>query len=205
MAKKRRKAISFKNFIRRILVLSKLAIRKAKRISFVGFEGVSIYDVVSFFLNGIVKGRITTRASAVSFDFFIALFPTIIFVFTLIPYIPVENFQEQLLLLVEGILPHTAYKLVEDTLVEVVTQRSWGLLSFGFIAAVFFAHNGTSSLIDAFNATYHSFETRKFLNQHLVALSLTFILPTLVVTAVILILFGETGLDYLVKKEILRM
>jgi membrane protein len=194
-----------KRLVRKIVVISKLAIRKAKRITFIGFDGVPIFDVVTFFFKGIVNGSITTRASAVAFDFFIALFPTIIFVFTLIPYIPVENFQQQLLDLIAGILPNTAFTLVESTLVEVVTQRSWGLLSFGFIAAVFFAHNGTSSLIDAFNATYHTIETRKFVNKHLVAFLLTFLLPTLVVTAVILILFGQTGLGYLVEKEILKL
>lgn len=205
MVKRNRNVSWINRLIRRILIDSKLALRKAKRISFIGFNGVPIFDVVSFFLKGLVKGSITNRASAVSFDFFIALFPTIIFVFTLIPYIPVENFQGRLLDLIQGILPKTAFDLVESTLVEVVTQRSWGLLSFGFLAAIFFAHNGTSSLIDAFNATYHTIETRKFLNQHLVALLLTFLLPTLVITAVLLIIFGQFGLEFLVEKEILMM
>lgn len=191
--------------IRRLSIYIKLAIRKAKRISFIGFDGAPIYDVVVFFARGLVKGSITTRASAVSFDFFVAIFPTIIFVFTLIPYIPVANFQEQLLELIEGILPITAFSLVESTLVEVVTMRSWGLLSFGFIAAVFFAHNGVNSLIDAFNATYHTIETRRFLNQHLIALTLTFLLPLLLTLGVMLVLFGQYSLNFLVQKEVLQL
>jgi membrane protein len=183
----------------------KLAIRLAKRVSFFGFEGVPIYDVIRFFIRGLLKGSITTRASAVAFDFFIALFPMIIFVFTLIPFIPVQNFQEQLLELVQGILPQTAFELLESTLVEVVTQRSFGLLSFGFVTAIFFAHNGMSSLIDAFNATYHTFETRKFLNQHLIALLLTIILPTLLTLSVLLLLFGKFGLDFLVETGVFKL
>lgn len=204
-AKLDRKANRQNRLIKRILILSKLALRKAKRISMVGFDRVPIFDVVSFFLKGLVKGSITTRASAISFDFFIALFPTIIFVFTLIPYIPVENFQGRLLELVQEILPQTAFNLIESTLVEVVTQRSWGLLSFGFLAAIFFAHNGTSSLIDAFNATYHTIETRNFINKHLIAFLLIFLLPTVLITAVLLIIFGQFGLEYLVEKQILKM
>lgn len=191
--------------LRRLKTNAKLAVRKAKRISFIGFEGVPIFDVVSFFIKGLLKGSITTRASAVAFDFFVALFPTIIFFFTLIPYIPIENFQEQLLDLVEGILPITAFELLESTLIEVVTLRSWGLLSFGFIAAVYFAHNGMSSLIDAFNATYHSFGKRSFINQHLIALMLTFLLPFLLTISVVLVLFGQMTLDFLVEFQVLKL
>ncbi len=194
-----------KGFIRKLKYITWRIIRKAKQVSFIGFEGVPVYNVVSFFARGLVKGSITTRASAISFDFFIALFPTIIFVFTLIPFIPVDNFQEQLLGLLQGIIPDTAYKLVESTLVEVVTRRSFGLLSFGFIAALFFAHNGMNSLIVSFNGSYHTIETRGFVNQHLVAFLLTIILPSLIMIAVLLLLFGQFGLNFLVKKEILRL
>ncbi len=191
--------------VRWFTLLFKLAVRKAKRVSFFGFKGMPIYEVLRFFFKGIINGNITTRASAVAFDFFIAIFPTIIFAFTLLPYIPVDNFQEQLLDLIEGIIPNTAYQLVESTLVDVVSQKNWGLLSFGFIAAVFFAHNGMSALIDAFNATFHTVETRKFLNQHLIALFLTFLLPSLVAIAVLLLVFGQFGLGVLVEKDILQL
>ena len=192
-------------FTRQLKYLALRLVRKAKQVSFIGFDGVPVYNVVRFFVKGLIKGSITTRASAIAFDFFIAIFPTIIFVFTLIPYIPVENFQEQLLGLLEGIIPDTAYRLVESTLIEVVTQRSFGLLSFGFIAAIFFAHNGMNSLIVSFNGTYHTIETRGFVNQHLVAFMLTIILPTLILLAVALLLFGQFGLNFLVEKEILQL
>ncbi|MDD2277765.1 MAG: YihY/virulence factor BrkB family protein [Bacteroidales bacterium] len=192
-------------FTRKLKYIVWRVIRKAKQVSFIGFEGVPVYNVVRFFSRGLINGSITTRASAISFDFFIALFPTIIFVFTLIPFIPVDNFQEQLLALLQGIIPDTAYKLVESTLVEVVTQRSFGLLSFGFIAAIFFAHNGMNSLIVSFNGSYHTKETQGFVNQHLVAFLLTIILPSLIMIAVLLLLFGQFGLNFLVEKEILRL
>lgn len=190
---------------RRFTIYVKLAVRKAKRISFIGFDGVPIYDVVVFFGRGLIRGSITTRASAVAFDFFVAIFPSIIFLFTLIPLIPVDNFQQQLLDLVEQLLPITTFSLVESTLTEVVTQRSWGLLSFGFVAALFFAHNGVSSLIDAFNATHHTIETRGFVNQHIIAFLLTFLLPLLLTIGVMLVLFGQISLDFLVQKEILKL
>lgn len=193
-----------KRFIRKLKYVAWRLIRKAKQASFIGFEGVSVYNVVRFFIKGLLKGSITTRASAVAFDFFVALFPTIIFVFTLIPYIPVENFQAQLLELLEGIMPSTAYGLVESTLIGVITQRSLGLLSFGFIAALFFAHNGMNSLIVSFNATSHTIYRRGFINQHLVAFLLTLIIPFLIMIAVLLLLFGKFGLNFLVERGTLQ-
>jgi len=168
----------------------------AKKMSFPGFHGVSLYEVLRFFFKGIYNGAITTRASAVAFNFFLAVVPTLIFLFTLIPYIPVKDFQYQLLSLIKGIMPVYAYQTVESTLIEVLTMKSSGLLSFGVLAAIFFSHNGISSLIDAFNATYHTIETRSYFAQHLIALILTILLPILVMIGVALIFFGQMFLNW---------
>jgi len=64
-------------------------IRWSKMISFPGLDKVPVYDVMLFFYHGLTKGSLTTRASAVAFNFYLALFPAIIFMFTLIPYISV--------------------------------------------------------------------------------------------------------------------
>ncbi|HUW04756.1 MAG TPA: YhjD/YihY/BrkB family envelope integrity protein, partial [Williamwhitmania sp.] len=144
----------------------KVVTEKAKEFSIPGFGGIPLYDVVVFFFRGIVKGALTTRASAIAFSFFLAIFPSIIFLFTLIPYIPITNFQAQLLELLKGIIPSNAFSAIESTLVEVVTLKSGGLLSFGFIAALFFSTNGVNSLIGAFNATYHAIETRNIYSQY---------------------------------------
>ena len=62
-----------------------------------GFKGLSIYDVTIFFWKGLMEGAITTRASSLAFNFFLAFFPAVIFLFTLIPYIPIDGFQETLM------------------------------------------------------------------------------------------------------------
>ncbi|MEK6616427.1 MAG: ribonuclease BN, partial [Bacteroidota bacterium] len=69
-------------------------INLSKKIILPGFQKLPLYDVAIFFFRGMQKGALPMRASAVSFSFFLAMFPSIIFVFTLIPYIPIENFQE---------------------------------------------------------------------------------------------------------------
>jgi len=176
-----------------------IAIKKAKTFTIPGFHDVPIYYVIKFFFKGIVNGAITTRASAVAFSFYLAIVPTLIFLFTLIPYIPVKDFQVQLLSLIKGIMPDYAFRTVQSTLTEVLTMKSGGLLSFGFFAALFFSHNGISALIDAFNATYHTIETRKYIEQHLIALVLTLLLPVLVMIGIVLIFFGQEALNWAIR------
>lgn len=195
----------FSNHKRGFKVRYNFAIKKAKTFSIMGFHGVPLYYVVKFFFKGIINGAITTRASAVAFSFYLAVVPSLIFLFTLIPYIPVQDFQVQLLSLLKGIMPEYAFHTVETTLTEVLTMKSGGLLSFGFFAALFFSHNGVSSLIDAFNATYHTIETRKFFEQHLIALVLTLLLPVLLMIGVVLIFFGQNALNWAIKMGWMQM
>ena len=99
----------------------------------------------------------------------------IIFVFTLIPYIPINNFQEQLLDFVELILPNNAYLAVESTLLDIVKNQNSGLLSVGFLLATFFSTNGMSTLMLAFNKASLVTESRSWGKQRLVAIALTLV------------------------------
>jgi membrane protein len=159
---------------------------------------------VKFFSEGIRNGALTTRASSVAFNFVLALFPGIIFVFTLIPYIPIENFQTELLMLFENILPKNAFHFLESTLVDLVMRKNWGLLSFGALASLFFSMNGIHALIDGFNSSHHYVETRSWLMQRLISIALVFILATLVTSATLLIISSRSVLNMLVEQNILE-
>jgi len=168
------------------------------------FDGEPLYDVATFFWKGIVDGAISTRASAIAFSFFLAMFPAIIFVFTLIPYIPIDNFQQQLLILLQSILPQAAFAAIQGTIEDIVTQPRGGLLSFGFLAAFIFATNGIVSVISAFNGTIHAIETRSWINQYLVALVLAVILTLLMTLSITLITVGQAILKFLVKEGLMQ-
>ena len=178
---------------------------KAKEVTLPGFDRMPIYDVGVFFVNGIKKGSLTTRASSIAFNLFLAVFPAIIFFFTLIPYIPVENFQAELLKLLQNILPENAYLSIKGTLEDIITHQRGGLLSIGFIAVLYFSTNGINAMIGAFNATYHSFETRSWLAQRLISTYLVLILTFLIATAIVLIVFSETAIQYLVEFGIMKV
>lgn len=178
-------------------------IRKLKELVLPGFDGIPIYNVLEFFFKGIVNGNLTTRASAISFNMFLALFPALIFLFTLIPFIPIENFQEVLLGLLHDVLPHKAWEAVDSTVTDIVTRPRGGLLSVGFVLALFFATSGIDSMISAFNSTYHTIESRGILMQRWVAIVLVVLLALLLIIAIATITIGTAFLTYLDGHDII--
>lgn len=184
--------------------LVQVPIAISKRVFIPGFDGLPIYDVIRFFVTGILKNSLTTRASSLAFRFFLALFPSIIFLFALIPYIPIDNFQEQLLEVIKNILPKNAYELSSSTISELITNKSNSLLSFGFLFAFYLASNGVNSMIIAFNDSYHSSKKGSFIKTRLRSLLILIILTTLMIAAIGLIVFSEVTLDFLMAKGYLN-
>lgn len=174
-------------------------IRFLKRIVLPGFDGVSMYEILSFFFKGIYEGSLNMRASAVAFNFFLALFPSIIFLFTIIPYIPIDGFHEMLFATLQDILPVSTYETVKTTAEDIILQPRGGLLSLGFVLALFFSTSGINSLIEAFNQTYHSIEVRSFFKQQFISLVLVLILSSMVIIGIGLLISGDTLIRYIVE------
>lgn len=177
------------------------AIKRLKKLVLPGFDGIPIYNVLDFFLKGLINGNLTTRASAISFSMFLALFPAIIFIFTLIPFIPIENFQNVLLELIHDVTPNKAWEAVEVTVTDIVKRPRSGLLSIGFVLALFFATNGINSMIDAFNASYHTMEFRGIFMQRWVAIILVFVLAVLLIIAIATISLGAAIFNFLLENN----
>ncbi len=182
MAKNRYSRV--KRFILKLMI-------RARKVSFPGFDDIPLYDVLVFFYRSIVDGAITTRASAIAFSFFLAFFPGIIFLFTLIPYIPIDNFQNELFLLIQNFLPQNTFVVVDETIKDILTHQRGDLLSFGFLMALVFSTNGLASMMSAFDASLHSYENRNWYGQRLVAVLLLFILSVLLTVAIGLFTFGQ--------------
>ena len=111
----------------------------AKKIKPIGFAELSMYDVITFFWKGLMQGAITTRASSLAFNFFLAFFPSIIVFFTLIPYIPIDGLQETLMELLSAVLPPSTNKITFQALNDIINNPKGGLLSVGFILALYFS------------------------------------------------------------------
>ena len=171
--------------------------RVTKKIVLPGFDGIPLYEVGDFFIKGLMRGSVSIRAGAFSYNFFMALFPAIIFLFTIIPYIPIAGFQDQLLQLMQDFFPKATYAAVEDTVFDIIKRPRGGLLSLGFVLALYFSTNGIHSLMIAFNQTFHSFETRTWIRVRITSIILVFILSFLLFIAIVLIMVGPIAIDFI--------
>ncbi len=163
----------------------------AKTITLPGFQGISLHNIVAFFFKEIARDTISIRASSISFSFLLAIFPTVIFLFTLIPYIPIEDLELKMLTFLENVLPDNAYELLHSTIQDIIMIPRGGLLSLGFVLGLYFAITGMSAVMDSFDKTYRSFRKRAFFVQRLVALEVILLLSLLLIVSVILIIAGN--------------
>jgi len=169
-----------------------------------GFQKVPAYDVLNGFFTSLGSSRISMRAAAVSFNFFLAVFPSVIFLFTLTAYLPIDDFDLMLLNALKEVLPEFSYLAVENTIHDIISIQRGGLLSVGFLIAVFYATNGITSLILSFNAVAVVKETRPLWKIRLSALLLTFIVAILLISAITMMVLTNVGLNYLIEKGIIN-
>lgn len=184
--------------------ISERITERLKRLVLPGFDRVPIYDVILFFVRGFKKGALVTRASSIAFNMLLALFPSTFFLFTLIPFIPIPNFQSELIRLFENILPENAYLFLESTIIDVVTRKSGGFLVIMFFASAIMSTNGIHALIHAFVVSDHQFETRSWVAQRRVSFSLLIIIVFMIALSAILLIFGRITVQKLVDISVLE-
>lgn len=176
----------------------RLFIKWTKACVLPGFSPLPLYTVATFFFKEIGKETLVNKASSLAYNFMLAIFPAIIFLFTLIPYIPKSiGFQKTLMDLLALVLPNNAYLAFETTINEIVNIQNGSLLSVGFILSIFFSTNGVHKLMVAFNKSSLIVETRTWLKQRLVAMVLTLIIAVSVIVCIAAMAIGEILLTYL--------
>ena len=178
--------MKLKDRIKRLFIV-KIIIDFGKRLKFPGISEISLYDVIHMFFEGLNKGAIPMRASSISFNLFLGIFPALIFFFTLIPYIPIHGMQKELLDIVKSIIPTKTYESVSTTIEDIIRRPRGGLLSFGFIFALYVSSNGVKAMIDGFNQSYHKEETRTAFKTRIVAVLLVIIISFLLLLGLLLI------------------
>ena len=177
---------------------------KIRKLVLPGFEGIPISHVIKFVIKGFTKGVLVTRASSIAFNLLMALLPASIFLFTLIPFIPIPNFQQELIRLFESILPANAFKFLETTIVDIITVKSGSLLLIMFVATVIFSTNGIHAVIHAFVVSAHTFKTRSWLNQRKVSVVLLLLVVMMISIAGFLVIFGKIAVNHLVDLHIIE-
>ncbi len=177
---------------------------KLKNLVLPGFKGIPISNVIKFVIKGFSKGVLVTRASSIAFNMLLALLPASVFLFTLIPYIPIHNFQLELIRLFENILPSNAFAFMQTTIIDIVTHKSGGWLIIMFIATIIFSTNGIHAVIHAFVVSAHTFKTRSWIDQRKISIILLVIVVILISTAVALLVLGKIAVNRLVLLHIIK-
>ncbi|RRQ48250.1 YihY/virulence factor BrkB family protein [Maribacter algicola] len=182
--------------LEKIPIINKV-VRLLKTIKLPGLEGLSLYDLLEMYINGIVQGALSSRASAISFSLFMALFPLLIFMVTLVPFlvdyisIQNENFELQFQLFLESFLPNATGDYFGDVFRQIKDQKRGGLLSSAFLLSIFLVANGVNSIFGGFETSYHIELKRNFFRQYLYALMVGLILAILIIVGFVAYIYFE--------------
>lgn len=176
-------------------------IDKSKKIVLPGFDGVPLYDVIAFFIEEVRKEGLNERASAIAFNFIMAIPPTCLFLFSLIPHLPFirkMTIQKQLTQMIKDIIPAKEHNTnIIRFVVSFFEESRIGLLSFGFLLLIFFASNGMMGLMYSFNKDYIGFSRRSALKTRWIAIKLIVIIMGLLLGCLILLIMQGVVIDWM--------
>jgi membrane protein len=189
--------------IEKIPILRDL-VRFLKRVKLQWLEGLSLYDLLELYVIGIAEGALSNRAGSIAFSFFMALFPFALFIFNLIPYIPIEGFQQDFLKFVsEGVPPNTYYA-IENIVDDILHNSNSGLLSSGFLLSILLMANGLNAILGGFENSRHILVKRGFFHQYFVAVGMSIILSFLLILTVATIVVFEVFIQKFTVHSVLN-
>lgn len=165
---------------------------------------MSLYHVLKILWKKIITFDIDQRAASVSYSFLLAVFPGVIFLFTLIPFVPIENLDVLIMNFLRDAMPQGIYENTSNTIQDIVSRRRSDVLSFGFFFTVFAATNGMMALMRAFNMALQVREKRSYLKARLIALFLTLLLIVVLISAILVLIVGTIIIDFLFSKGLLN-
>ena len=173
----------------------KFLLKRSEDVILPGFNGLCLYDVLKFFVRHVGQNNLRDRASAIAFNFIMALPATAIFLFTLIPYFPVaRNMQDELFKFIEEVMPNTESRsLIMTTMLDLFNKPKTGLLSIGFILALFYSSNAMFGIVRTFDAALPNKRKINMFRKRLRAIKLTIVLILLII-ATILLSIGQGNL-----------
>jgi membrane protein len=163
--------------------------KRSRKLSLPGLDGISLYQIFSFFISQVKKVGLIDRARSIAFSFLIAIPAAAIFICTLIPYMPVhKKIMTQLLLLTKDITPNqNTYLLVSQFLEDFLSKPRVGLLSFGFVLALFYSSNAMMGIMRSFNKSLVYNAHRNPLAARWMAIKLTTLILCMVMGSVIIL------------------
>ncbi len=173
----------------------------SKKTNVPGLKGVSLYKIFTFIINSIKKGNLNTKSAAISFDFFIAIFPAIIFFLTLIPFIPIHDFQDRLFYKLSIILPENIFSLLEFAFDDLVHFKYHALLSIGFMLSIYYASKSINTVLTVFNDSHQVKLKLNPVKQRVLSLILFAKIMLLLILSISISFFSESIVSLLHLNE----
>jgi len=175
------------------------AVGLCRKIVLPGFSGLSLFDLLEIYATGIIKGTFSSRASAIAYSFFVAIFPFLLLMLNLISFIKVSGFKERFLGFIEEMLPPQTQDFFYPIIEDIAINQRGGLLSFVFVLSIFLAANGVNAIFSAFEYSIHVNINRAFFKQYFVALVVAVFVALLLLITVTVIIWGEFAISELTE------
>ncbi len=182
-------------------------VKKSKQTHIPGFRGIPLYDVINFFIKEVKTVGMTERASSIAFNFVMAIPPAIIFLFTLIPYLPISGeFEQSLYGLIRDAVPgEKDHETIINFLADFINNPRNGLLSLGFILSLYFSSNAIMGVMRSFDKNYAGFRKRTPFQKRGAALKITLVVFVFIFISILLLVAQGVVLQWLgIKSELLR-
>ncbi|WP_278035529.1 YihY/virulence factor BrkB family protein [Flavobacterium nitratireducens] len=175
----------------------------SKKVKLKRLSGMPLYDLLELYIIGLTEGALSNRAGAIAFSFFMALFPFALFILNLIPYIPIEGFQDDFLEFVADGVPPNIFYAIKNIINDILHNSHSGLVSSGFLLSILLMANGLNAILGGFENSKHVLVKRGFLHQYLVALGMSLFMAFLLILTVAIIVVFEVAIQHLNEKDFL--
>ncbi len=177
----------------------KIVANWAKKAVLPGFQGVSLFDVTRFFIKEVSNTKINVRAAAVTYNFLMAIPPTLLFLFSLIPYLPLGDVEVTMLDTLKLLaLPPAIYKSLSGLIIDFMNTERKDLLSYGILLTLFFSSNGMMGLMNSFDRATTIHIQRTGLKRRWTAIKLTVMLICVAVISLAALILQSEALNGLI-------
>lgn len=183
-------------FLKRLLV-------KAQKFTLPGLDGIPVVEVYQFFIAEIKANSLSIRSRAIAFSFFLAIFPALTFIFSLIPYIPgINHMDVTIMRFLKQVLPNKeTYAFIqsftEPLLKDLAKHKRGGLLTGSVFLVLFLTSNGVMAMMSSFDKSYDHYTKRNAFQSRWVAIKITFLLFALFLLSILLVVMGQDIIAFL--------
>jgi len=172
----------------------------SKRLHVPGFHGMPLGEVMRYFFLGFTKGYIIDRGAAVAFFVFLAVFPTLLFFFTVIPLLPISGLHLVIIETLNELLPADAFKSMSNTISEILTRERNGLLSISALLTFYFSSSAFRAFFRGFDMGVNHLGNIGFVKKQLYSIFMAVVIGAMIIFSMTLFIVGRDFLPWFFER-----